>query len=125
MNKTQDGESRTKRRLLRRHSLAERTALIGEYRASGLTLANFATRAGMKIGTLRTWLYREKRPLPRVGGSHFAPVRVLEGGAPLTQSPGRGAVTVRWPQGIEVEITLDLDTLGAGHLLRALLSPCL
>ena len=122
MNKTWDGKTQTERRKRRHRSLAERTALLGKYRASGLTQEKFATRAGINLGTLRAWIYR-KNPAASDGRSHFAPVRVVDDVLPLTKS--RGAITVRWPQGIAVEIALDLDPRGALHLIRELLSPCL
>jgi len=122
MNKTWDGKTQTERRKRRYRSLAERTVLLGEYRASGLTQEKFATRAGINLGTLRAWIYR-KNPATPDGRSHFAPVRVVDDVPAMTKS--RGAVTVRWPQGVAVEIALDLDTHGALHLIRELLSPCL
>ena len=122
MNKTWDGKIRREGRKQRHRSLAERTVLLGEYRASGLTQEKFATRAGINLGTLRAWIYR-KQPPAADGRSHFAPVRVVDDVPPRTKS--RGSVTVRWPQGVAVEIALDLDTLGALHLIRELLSPCL
>ena len=96
--------------------------MLGAYRASGLTQEQFAARSGIKVGTLRAWIY--KRRTPAVAGSgNFAPVRIVEGPHPTTSS--RGSVTVRWPQGIEVEIAIDLDSAGAAGLVRKLLGPCL
>ena len=124
MNKTGDGKTQTPRRSRTHRSLAERTVLINDYRASGLTQEQFAARAGINLSTLRAWIYRKPSSASH-GRSHFAPVRVLDGGAPLTKSPGRGVVTVRWPQGVAVEIAVELDPLGALHVIRELLSPCL
>ena len=103
-------------------SRADRERLLGAYRVSGLTQERFAAQSGIKVGTLRTWIY--KRRAPAVAGSgNFAPVRIVEGSHPATNS--RGAVTVRWPQGIEVEIAVDLDRAGVASLVRKLLGPCL
>lgn len=110
------GEGRTVR-----VSRAERERLLGAYRASGLTQEQFAAQSGIKVGTLRAWIY--KRRTPAVAGSgNFAPVRIVEGSHPATPTC-RGSVTVRWPQGIEVEIAIDLDS--AAGLVRKLLAPCL
>lgn len=102
-------------------SATERAQLLGEYRASGLTQEQFAARAGLKIGTLRAWIYK-KRPAVSPAGGHFAPVRIVD--APLvTKSPG--TVTVRWPQGVEVELAMELDGVSARQWVRELLAPCL
>jgi hypothetical protein len=58
-------------------SAAERAQLVGEYRASGLTQERFAARAGLKIGTLRAWIYKRRPAVSRAGG-HFAPVRIVD-----------------------------------------------
>lgn len=103
-----------------RHSAAsERTQLLGEYQSSGLTQEQFAARTGIKLGTLRAWIYK-KRPAARPAGGHFAPVRIVEA---VPKSPG--TVTVRWPQGMEVEIAVRWDDAGALRLVRELLAPCL
>jgi hypothetical protein len=99
----------------------ERTQLLREYRASGLTQEQFAERAGVKVSTLRAWIYR-KRPVVSGPGDHFAPVRLVDT-LPVAKSPG--TVTVRWPQGLEVEIAVKLDDTGALRLVRELVAPCL
>jgi hypothetical protein len=106
-----------------RRSKAERAQVLGEYRASGLTQEKFAAQAGINVGTLRGWIYKKR---PAVGGEapgHLAPVRIVGGARP--GPPTRGAVTVRWPQGIEVEIAVELDHTGIERLVRTLLAPCL
>jgi transposase-like protein len=104
-----------------RRSAGEREQLVGEYQNSGLTQEQFAVRAGLKIGTLRAWIYKKRPPL-RPAGGHFAPVRLVDA-LPVTKSPG--TVTVRWPQGMEVEIAVPLDESGARRLVRELVAPCL
>ena len=42
----------------RRASAQERSRVVGLYRASGLTQGQFATQHGIKLSTLRQWLYR-------------------------------------------------------------------
>ena len=107
----------------RRWTRAKRAQVLRAYRASGLTQEKFAGQAGIKIGTLRAWIYKQ----PTAGGDEpggFAPVRIVGGAGPSTRTT-RGAVTVRWPQGIEVEIAVDLDGAGVERLVRELLTPCL
>lgn len=103
-------------------SATERTRLLTKYRASGLTQEQFAARAGLKIGTLRAWIYK-RRPAVRPARGHFAPVRIVDAALPVTKSPG--TVTVRWPQGLEVEIAVRLDDTGALRLVRELMTTCL
>lgn len=105
-----------------RHSATERTQLLEEYQSSGLTQEQFAARAGLKIGTLRAWIYKRRPPAWPAGG-HFAPVRIVDAPVPVTKSPG--TVTVRWPQGVEVEIAVRWDDTGALRLVRELVAPCL
>ena len=121
MDKRRAGESESKRRARRRWTPGERAQVLSAYRASGKTQEEFAAQTGLSVGTLRGWPYMR----PPAGGErgHLAPVRIVEGGRPVTEK--HGAVTVRWPQGIEVEIAVDLDGAGALQLVRELLGPCL
>lgn len=107
-----------------RRTQAQRAQVLREYRTSGLTQAEFARQAGINLGTLRGWIYQ--RPVP--GGEApgpFAPVRLVGDGRVRSDPPARGGVTVRWPQGIEVEMAVALDGAGIGRLIRTLLGPCL
>lgn len=106
-----------------RRSRAERGKVLREYRASGQTQEAFAARMGINVGTLRGWIYKQRPPATADRGS-MAPVRIVDDARP-TKLTRRGAVTVRWPQGIEVEIAVDLDDIGTVRLVRELLAPCL
>ena len=55
--------------------------------------------------------------------SPFAPVRIVGGAEPNPRK--RGGVTVRWPQGLEVEIAAELDRAAVERLVQTLLAPCL
>lgn len=105
-----------------RRSRAERVEVLRAYRASGLTQEQFARQAGIKLGTLRGWIYKQPG-LGREAPGGFAPVRIV--GGTRTNQPTRGAVTVRWPQGLEVEIAVELDRAGLEQLVQTLLAPCL
>lgn len=131
MEKSTNGEKRQGRRGRRRRSRRERAQLLSEYRASGWTQERFARRSGIKVGTLRTWIYKmrssatsanrdEVSPIDEAGG--FAPVRIVDAVRPMKS---RGLVTVRWPQGMEVEIAVELDGVGIERLVRELVRPCL
>jgi len=94
----------------------ERKKVLAQLRASGLTQRGFAAQAGINLGTLRGWIYKEREPKKKKTG-HFAAVEV--------RGPKAGAVTVRWPQGVEVEITTELDSAQVIAMVRELLTPCL
>lgn len=104
----------------RRWTPTERTEALKAYRASALTQEAFALQAGLSVGTLRGWIYKLAAADSEEG--HLAPVRIVAGASTATK---RGAITVRWPQGIEVEIALELDGSSALQLVRELLRPCL
>jgi hypothetical protein len=71
------------------------------------------------VPTLRNWIYKPAVADDQSGG--FAPVRIV-GARPIRSC---GAITVRWPQGVEVEVAVDLDGSGVTRLVRELLAPCL
>lgn len=106
-----------------RRSRAERGQLLRKYRASGQTQESFAARMGINVGTLRGWIYKQRPPATADHGP-LAPVRIVDDLRP-TKSTRRGAITVRWPQGIEVELAVELDDTGTLRLVRELLAPCL
>ena len=103
----------------RRWSRAEREQMLQDFRASGLTQVRFAAEHGVSIGTLRNWIYKPAMAGEQSGG--FAPVHLVGAGS----IGSRGAVTVRWPHGVEVELAVDLDGSGVVRLVRELLAPCL
>jgi len=123
MDETSSEETRARRRGRRRWSQAEVARWVSAYRASGQTQDKFAAGAGIKVGTLRAWIYKRRPPVSDDRGP-IAPVRIV-GGARLPVTATRGAITVRWPQGIEVEMAIELDGAGVERLIRELLAPCL
>ena len=98
---------------------AERAQWVREYRASGLSQEKFAEQRQLNVGTLRSWIY--KRAAVAAGTGGFAAVQIVGGRA----QRGRGAVTVRWPHGVEVELAVDLDETATLRLMRELVAPCL
>ena len=96
--------------------------MVTAYRASGLTQAKFAVQAGINLGTLRGWIYKLAAASGEAPGP-FAPVRIVGGAEPNPRK--RGGVTVRWPQGLEVEIAAEFDRAAVERLVQTLLAPCL
>ena len=93
--------------------------MLQDFRRSGLTQARFAATHGVSIGTLRNWIYKPAEAGDQAGG--FAPVQIVGRRPPESRS----AITMRWPQGVEVEVAVDLDGSGLVRLVRELLAPCL
>ncbi len=106
---------RTKLTKRRRWTAEEVAPLVAEYRCGKLTQEEYAEQIGVKVGTLRHWLYRRRSVPPG-----FAAVRL----APHQPEPG-AAITIRWPQGIELELPLALGEAALRPWLRELLGPCL
>ena len=111
MEKTKEATLPVTRRA-RRHTKAEIAARLAEYRASGLSVEAFAARAGLRPATLLSWHYRQRRQAEPRAGSAFARVQV--------QAARAGTLTVRWPQGMEVEVEVDLDEAGIDDMIENL-----
>lgn len=111
--------TRAARRRRRQWSRGEREQVLRDFQASGLSQDRFAARAQISVGTLRNWIYKPPEADDQSGG--FAPVQLI--GARSLGS--RGAITVRWPHGVEVELAVDLDGSGVVRLVRELVAPCL
>ena len=102
MEKTNE-EGTKQRARSRRHARGEIDAIVARYRASGLAPAKFAAQEGLAPWTLRNWQSQrrsKKRGGLGSGEASFASVQLC---------PTRvGTITVRWPQGIAVEIAIPL-----------------
>jgi transposase-like protein len=84
-----------------RSSRTEREQLLKDFRANGLTQVRFAAEHGVKVTALRSWIYKAAGADDQSRG--FAPVQIV-GARPIGS---RDAITVRWPQGVEVELAVD------------------
>jgi hypothetical protein len=93
--------------------------MVLKFRGSGLTQEVFAQEQGVKVGTLRNWLYKHAGAEGRPAG--FAPVKLI--GRGLSSGGARSVVTLRWPEGMEVAV--ELDGRAVAELVRELLRPCL
>lgn len=78
-----------------RRRRAEIEELVERYRLSGQTQSAYAAAEGLKVGTLRQWLYR--REGKETGSGGMVPVKVVEG-----RGTGR-TVVIRYTSGVEVE----------------------
>ena len=92
-NQTEGSEMRVS---VRRRSGREIEEWIERYRQSGQSARAFASTHGLRVDTLRGWLYRRRKRAKDLGGA-MIPVKVID-------SPeGPAGVTLRLPCGIEVE----------------------
>jgi len=87
----------------RRLSRAEADRIVADYGRSGQTQESFARERGLKVGTLRNWLYRSRAEGP---GS----LREVVVKAEPKKESGAAVVVVRTSRGVEVELPLC-----AGH----------
>lgn len=121
MKEFKAGESEMKGKRGRQRTRGEREQWVEAYRTSGQTQAVFARERGIKLPTLRAWIYRRRAEQSREPG-RLEPVRIVGGGF-SGGTMARSAITVRWPQG--VELAVELDAAGIERLVRELLAPCL
>jgi lambda repressor-like predicted transcriptional regulator len=112
MDETKDGKQG------RRRSRAQIAALLAGYRESGLTQRAYAARAGVSLSSLVRWLHRG------VAGAEapaeFAAVQLR----PEASRMPEAGVTIRWPQGVEVELPLSLGEATLRRWLGRFLAPC-
>ena len=113
MDETKGRETAESKIRRKRRTRQECEKLVKEYKGSGLTQGQYAAREGIHIGTLRRWLSGRKDK----ASSQFAQVRLNGARA--------GSVTLRWPQGIELEIATQLEGSEVTSLVRELVSSCL
>lgn len=100
----------------RRHSPDEIVKRVAEYRRSGLSQGQYAERAGVKLSSLRNWLYRREQRPAKPGG--LTAVEVTSAGQPMAGS----TVTVRWPNGVQAEVALGADVAAMVRMIRELVA---
>ncbi|MFA5265325.1 MAG: transposase [Opitutaceae bacterium] len=112
---TTNEKSRERRRRVPREQIE---AILAQYRDSGMTQSAFAKRAGVKICNLRNWLYSKRRRESQEETPGFATVKLR--GSTLVA----GSVTIRWPGGVEVELSSGMDALCMMRVVRELVRTC-
>ena len=80
--------------------LERRDAIVGEYRASGLTQAAFARREGLNYSTFSGWVLKSAKPACVKSPIRFAQLR-LPSSLPPPLAPA-AALEVRLPDGTSV-----------------------
>jgi len=96
----------------RRRSGQEIEEWIERYRQSGQNARVFAARHGLRVGTLRQWLYRRGNKA-RASGQAMVPVKLID---PPENQP---AVTLRLPGGVQVEFSAPVEVSVLRELIAA------
>jgi hypothetical protein len=107
---------------------ARRQQLLDEFDKSGLSGTKFAALAGVKYQTFASWLQARRRQRGMVGthpppSSKVSSVRWLEAVVDQAQDDATGAVGVRLPNGLLVEVTHAAQVPLAVALVRVLSVP--
>lgn len=98
---------------MKRGSRETWSALVKEWKRSGLTAKAFATRHGIKPTTLAWWKWKlGSEPTPR----SLTPLTFVEMTAPLRGEP----LEVVLPSGVRIRVPVDFDAVALGRLLRVL-----
>lgn len=100
----------------RRISSEERRGeAVAAWRGSGLTMAGFSRREGIKYSTFAGWVLKAARKRPQGKGPRFAEVRV---GPALPAAVGVGLLEVRLPDGTMVRGASAADLAALVKALR-------
>jgi len=108
-----------------RTPLDQREAMVGEFERSGLPGTQFAKLVGMKYSTLMAWVERKRRLRSGRAKEHKRPVfaeAVMA--SPGAQSVADGALVLRLPSGVTIEIKDRGQVSLAADLLKALHQSC-
>lgn len=85
-------------------------ATVGDCERSELTQESFATRRGLSVATLRSWIYRLRRE--RKASVSLVPVRVIASTAPKARRHQEEAATeieVELPSGTRLRFSSGVD----------------
>jgi transposase-like protein len=104
-----------------RTSAEQRRLILAEFERSGVSVAEFAKRAGLKYSTLAAWVLRERRSKPR---SQAPPMRLLEDVVDPAQGGTPGSLILQLPGGARLEVNNTQQEALAAELVRSLAKPC-
>jgi hypothetical protein len=104
-----------------RFTQQEREKLIVKYRASGLAQREFAQEQGIKVGTLRQWIYRPRSPLPMARGKKFGFQEVSISEVPFLNG---WAAELQLPRGVALRLNSNASVEWIGALVQKLGQVC-
>jgi len=99
-------------------SLDERAQWVSRYRSSGLTQAQFAQQNGLKLATLRWWIYGPRRK-QQPSATGFREMAV----SPLWPA-GAWAAELTWPSGMTMRLGAQAEAAWIEALLKAVRQEC-
>ena len=102
-----------------RTSKEQRRVILAEFERSGVSVAQFAQRTGLKYSTFAAWVQRYRRPKRPGLKSH---VRLLE--AVVAPAPLTSPLQVQLPGGARLELREASQVPLVAALVRALEKPC-
>jgi hypothetical protein len=88
-------------------------ATVEEFERSKLTQDSFASRRGVPVTTLRSWIYKLRRE--RKASVSLVPVRVIASTAPAAREADAAEIAIELRSGVQVRFTTgaDLDYVAA------------
>jgi transcriptional regulator with XRE-family HTH domain len=102
---------------MERATRAEWSKRVARWRASGLTAAEFAQRAGLAVGTLRWWSSRLNRlPQEPARAGALSPLTFVEMTGAVRAEPFDVALT----SGVRLRVPQDFDAAALVRLLDVL-----
>ena len=96
--------------------------LVVELERSGLPHAEFATKHGVGLATLRSWLYRLRKERAVAQAPSLLPVRVIASTAPTArwQREDGAAIEAELPSGVRLRFSSGVDPDYVAELVRRL-----
>jgi len=98
-----------------------RARWVNKYRASGLSLSQFAQRHGLRPGQLHYWVYQmPKPPVNQASMPTFQEVHLPAAAVPF----GSWSAEIGWPNGTTVRLAREADVAWVMALIDCLRRPC-
>ena len=96
--------------------------LVVELERSGLPHAEFATKHGVGLATLRSWLYRLRKERAVAQPPSLLPVRVIASTAPAARWPSEDGSTIEaaLPSGVRLRFSAAVNPDDVAELVRRL-----
>jgi len=104
---------------MKRYRRAAREELVRQYQDSGLSAWQFCQQYGLSETSLGRWIkeFRKTEPETTASGISLVEIQNFKPG-PMHQSENRKpSVTIRFPNGMVVEISQGIDVSWVSHVL--------
>ena len=96
------------------------TSTVAEFEQSGLTQDTFATRRGLSLPTLRSWIYKLRRE--RKASVSLIPVRVIASSARTARETEarHGLIEIELKSGVRIRVSSGADSEFVADLVQRL-----